>query len=168
MTRHLYDGQGPRELSCRFKKMTYLRKFCFLNSSCIRKSITLMNEFLEEKIHASVAKLGNRCFCYGRETGRFAYKSFRPTFVWRAVYCTILVISLFIRITILVQFVLTTRLTSRLYLLQLLDRHRNLVSKALHFSASFTALQRLSKPTPISGRWRLIPSFCQASRILKL
>ena len=23
-----------------------------------------MNEFLEEKIHASVAKLGNRCFCW--------------------------------------------------------------------------------------------------------
>ena len=75
---------------------------------------------------------------------------------------------IFYEITILVQFVLTTRLTSRLYLLQLLDRHRNLVSKALHFSASFTALQRLSKPTPISGGWRLIPSFRQTSRILKL
>ena len=31
-----------RELSCRFKKMTYFRTFCYLNSSCIRKSITLM------------------------------------------------------------------------------------------------------------------------------
>ena len=32
----------PRELSCRLKKMTYFRKFCYLNSLCIRKSITLM------------------------------------------------------------------------------------------------------------------------------
>ena len=32
----------PRELSCRFKKMTYFRKFCYLNSSCFRKSINLM------------------------------------------------------------------------------------------------------------------------------
>ena len=31
----------PRQLSCRFKKMTYFRTFCCLNSSCIRKSITL-------------------------------------------------------------------------------------------------------------------------------
>ena len=32
----------PRELSCRFKKMTYFRKFCHLNSSSVRKIITLM------------------------------------------------------------------------------------------------------------------------------
>ena len=32
----------PRELSCRFKKMIYFRKFCCLNGSCIRKSMTLM------------------------------------------------------------------------------------------------------------------------------
>ena len=32
----------PRELSCRLKKLTYFRKFCCLNSSCIRKSITLI------------------------------------------------------------------------------------------------------------------------------
>ena len=51
--------------------------------------------------------------------------------------------------------------------LELPDRHCNLVSKKLHFSASSTP-QRLSKPTPISGGWRLIPSFCQTSRILKL
>ena len=38
-----------RELSGMFKKMTYFREFCYLNSSCIRKSITLMfEEFLEE------------------------------------------------------------------------------------------------------------------------
>ena len=45
--------------------MTYLRKFCYLNSSCIRKSITLMfMSFSKNKIHAFVAKLGNRCFCW--------------------------------------------------------------------------------------------------------
>ena len=32
----------PRELSCRLKKMTCVRKFCYLNSSCIRKSIILV------------------------------------------------------------------------------------------------------------------------------
>ena len=49
----------------RVKKMTYIRKFCYLNSSCIRKSITLIVcEFLEEWIHTFVAKLGNRCFCW--------------------------------------------------------------------------------------------------------
>ena len=30
----------PRELSCRFKKWPYFRKFCYLNISCIRKSIS--------------------------------------------------------------------------------------------------------------------------------
>ena len=32
----------PRELSCRLKKVTYFGEFCYRNSSCIRKSITLM------------------------------------------------------------------------------------------------------------------------------
>ena len=32
----------PRELSHRLKKMTYFREFSYLNSSCIRESITLM------------------------------------------------------------------------------------------------------------------------------
>ena len=32
----------PREQSCRLKKITYFRKCCYLNSSCIRKSISLM------------------------------------------------------------------------------------------------------------------------------
>ena len=32
----------PRELSRRFKKITYFREFSYLNSLCIRKSITLM------------------------------------------------------------------------------------------------------------------------------
>ena len=61
----------------------------------------------------------------------------------------------------------TSRRTSRLYRVELPARHYNLVSKPLHFSASSTP-QRLSKPTPISGGWRLIPSFCQTSRFLNL
>ena len=32
----------PGELSCRLKKTTFFRKFCYVNSSFIRKSITLM------------------------------------------------------------------------------------------------------------------------------
>ena len=32
----------PRELSCRLKKWLISGNFCYLNSSCIRKSITLM------------------------------------------------------------------------------------------------------------------------------
>ena len=39
------------------------------------------------------------------------------------------------------------------HLLELPARHCNLVSKNLHFSASSTPL---SKPTPISGGWRLV------------
>ena len=31
-----------REQSCRLKKVTYFGEFCYLNSSCIRKSITVM------------------------------------------------------------------------------------------------------------------------------
>ena len=44
--------------------MSYFRKFCYLKSSCIRKSITLMFMRLEELILAFVAKVGNRCFCW--------------------------------------------------------------------------------------------------------
>ena len=62
----------------------------------------------------------------------------------------------------------TSRRTSRLYLLELPARHYNLVSKKLHFSAQSSTPQRLSKPTPISGGWRLLPSFRQTSRTLKL
>ena len=55
----------PRELSCRLKNWPYFRKFCYLDSSCIRKSINLMfMSFFEECIHAFVAKLGNKCFCW--------------------------------------------------------------------------------------------------------
>ena len=57
--------------------------------------------------------------------------------------------------------------TSSVYLLALPTRYCNLLSKPLHFSASSTP-QRVSKPTPISVAWRLIPSFCATSRILKL
>ena len=42
LLRHAAFTWRPRELSCRLKKMTYFWKFCYLNSSCIRKSITLM------------------------------------------------------------------------------------------------------------------------------
>ena len=33
----------PREQSWRLKKMTYFKKFCYLNSSCSRKNISLMS-----------------------------------------------------------------------------------------------------------------------------
>ena len=59
----------------------------------------------------------------------------------------------------------TSRPTSRLYLLELLTRYSNLLSKPLHFTA-FSIPQILAKPTPIFGGWRLIPSFCKTSRIL--
>ena len=51
-----------RELPCRLKKMTYVREFCYLNSSRITKYYFNVYEFLEERIHAFAAKLDNRCF----------------------------------------------------------------------------------------------------------
>ena len=54
----------PRELSCRLKQMTYFRKFCYLNSSCIRKSITLMfMSFLTNKFTLFVS-VGFRPPCW--------------------------------------------------------------------------------------------------------
>ena len=50
-----------RELPCRLKKMTYVREFCYLNSSRIKKYYFNVYEFLEERIHAFAAKLDNRC-----------------------------------------------------------------------------------------------------------
>ena len=50
-----------RELPCRLKKMTYVREFCYLNSSRITKYYFNVYEFLEERIHAFAAKLDNRC-----------------------------------------------------------------------------------------------------------
>ena len=44
------------------KKVTYFGEFSCFNSSCIRKSIILMFEFLERKFHAFVAKLSDRCY----------------------------------------------------------------------------------------------------------
>ena len=54
----------PTELSCRLKKNDLSQEILLSKQFMYWKSITLMNEFLEEKIHASVAKLGNRCFCW--------------------------------------------------------------------------------------------------------
>ena len=42
LSRNVAFTWRPRELSCRFKKMAYFRTFCYLNSSCISKSITVM------------------------------------------------------------------------------------------------------------------------------
>ena len=47
----------PRELSCRLKKKTYFRKFCYLNSSCIRKSITLRHHHHHHHRHQRLKEL---------------------------------------------------------------------------------------------------------------
>ena len=50
--------------------MTYFRKFCYVNSSCIGKSITLMfMSFSKNNFTLFVAKLGNRCFCWFPSAG---------------------------------------------------------------------------------------------------
>ena len=41
--------------------MTYVREFCYLNSSHVTKYYFNVYEFLEERIHAFAAKLDNRC-----------------------------------------------------------------------------------------------------------
>ena len=47
------------------RKVTYFGEFGYLNSSCIRKSINLMFwSSSRGKIHAFVAKLIDRCFCW--------------------------------------------------------------------------------------------------------
>ena len=42
--------------------MTFFEEFCYLNSSSIRKSITLMFISSSKNKHPFIAKLGNRCF----------------------------------------------------------------------------------------------------------